>query len=207
VTESAAMTDPLRELLRELLEVWINGRKIHEGMPLPLRERIDAALAQPKLTDIDDCVAELEKDPDMRERIAAARAWIRPALAQQPEPKRDPENITSAYEKEPWLRSGTCVHCGLQWMPAIPSTKAVLYASDPSAAALISEKDAEIARLRAVIDRDHATLMRVLGEKEAAERAQALREAADWVERHETALSPYYARELRRMASEHERSK
>lgn len=38
----------LRALLAELINVWINGRKIHDGIPLPLRERIDAALAEPE---------------------------------------------------------------------------------------------------------------------------------------------------------------
>ena len=36
----------LRELLSELIAVWINGRKVHDGIPLPLRERIDAVLKE-----------------------------------------------------------------------------------------------------------------------------------------------------------------
>lgn len=36
----------LLALLKELIAVWINGRKIHDGMPLPLRERIDSVLKE-----------------------------------------------------------------------------------------------------------------------------------------------------------------
>jgi len=35
----------LRQLVEALLNTWVNGRKIHDGIPLTLRQQIDATLA------------------------------------------------------------------------------------------------------------------------------------------------------------------
>jgi len=35
----------LRQLVEALINTWVNGRKIHDGIPLTLRQQIDATLA------------------------------------------------------------------------------------------------------------------------------------------------------------------
>ena len=37
--------DTLRQLVEALINTWVNGRKIHDGIPLTLRQQIDATLA------------------------------------------------------------------------------------------------------------------------------------------------------------------
>ena len=34
----------LQALVRALLDTWVNGRKIHDGIPMTLRQQIDATL-------------------------------------------------------------------------------------------------------------------------------------------------------------------
>jgi hypothetical protein len=188
--------DPLRELLRECsdeLKNW-SGMTVRKG----LAERIDAALAQqeceppcpacpgvpypckqalsqPKLTDIDDFVAELEKDPDMRERIAAARAWIRPALSQQPEPVLV-GLVCGSDSKHGFF--GVLDHAF-----TMPAGKFNVYAAPPSAAALIEERDKEIAELKVgmkVLLNSNSATAQLLKEKDAEiERLKRKEDAAD----------------------------
>jgi hypothetical protein len=159
------MTDPLRELLREIRSQWLivgycEGK--HEACARCETIRaVDAALAQPKLTDIDDFVAELEKDPDMRERIAAARAWIRPALAQQPEPPTERPRI-ALLEKE--------------W-------KIVQEWAQSNAAALIAERDKEITELKigmeVLLNANSATAQWLKEQDAEIERLKRKEDAAD----------------------------
>jgi hypothetical protein len=159
--------DPLRELLRETL----------------LRANIRSALAQPKLTDIDDFVSELEKDPDMRERIAAARAWIRPALAQQPEP------VAIVFERD-LGKDLQCVDGGdfkevmvKELTTGVLKRGVKLYSVPPSAAALIAERDKEIAELKVgmkVLLNANSATAQWLKEKDAEiERLKRKEDAAD----------------------------
>ena len=66
----------LRQLVEALINTWVNGRKIHDGIPLTLRQQIDATLAAKDAGKVSTSIIGKQLPPSQWDKNAGVRGDI-----------------------------------------------------------------------------------------------------------------------------------